>query len=226
MGHNGTLLHDLRGLAAWLAALNRQARAILIKIDPSTVAFNGDTSQFSLTERKDLLSKLEQQIHLTSDWPSASALNALTGSNGIPIIQDLTNSPTRFKNRQTLVCSLLKGFSPVYHASTCNSDWETDYKSLLEIVSDRSWKSNVRCEALSVLNRVLYNVPERNIVLRKILNKLIQNGVPDEKHDLRGTLLNLIYPDELRPGEIWNYLAIEPATDSPRPLSQLFLESR
>ena len=213
MGHNGTLLPDLRGLAAWLAALNRQARATLIRIDPSTVAFNGDISRFSSNERKKLLVKLEQQIHLTSDWPSASALTALSGSKGIPIIQDLTESPTRSKNRQALVYLLLQGFTPVYHAFTSESDWETDHKSLLEIVCDHSWQSNVRCEALGVLNRVLHNIPERNTVLRNILHKLKEHGVSDEKHDLRGTLLNLIYPDELRPAEIWNYLATGPAID-------------
>ena len=205
MEHNGILLPDLKGLAAWLAALNVEARAILIQDDPSTVAFNGDTRGFSPTERSQLLAKLEQQIHLDSDGPSAFALNALTGNEGIPIIQDLTNSPERSQNRQTLVYLLLRGFSQTY-SHTSASDWRTDHESLMNIVRDHSWQSNVRCEALAALNRILHHTPQRNTVLRGILKELQEKHISDEQHDLRGTLLCLIYPNELRPAEIWDYL--------------------
>ena len=205
MEHNGILLPDLKGLAAWLAALNVEARAILIQDDPSTVAFNGDTRGFSPTERSQLLAKLEQQIHLDSDGPSALALNALTGNEGIPIIQDLTNSPERSQNRQTLVYLLLRGFSQTY-SHTSASDWRTDHESLMNIVRDHSWQSNVRCEALAALNRILHHTPQRNTILRGILKELQEKHISDEQHDLQGTLLCLIYPNELRPSEIWDYL--------------------
>jgi hypothetical protein len=212
MEHNGVLLPDLRGLAAWLAALNGQARTILIQIDPSTVAFNGDTKGFSPAERNKLLANLEQQIHLNSNWPSAAALNALTGNEGIPIIQDLTNSPERSKNRQMLVYLLLRGFSQMYsHASA--SDWRTDHAILMNIVRDQSWQSNVRCEALGALSRILHRIPQRGTLLRDILQELQEKHIPDEKHDLQGTLLDLTYPDELRPAEIWDYLVAGPITD-------------
>ena len=205
MEYNGLLFPDLRGLAAWLAALNTQARAILIQVDPSTVAFNGDTTGFSPIERNKLLAKLEQQIHLNSDWPSAAALNSLTGREGIPIIQDLANSPERSQNRQTLVYLLLRGFSQMYsHTST--SDWRTNREILMNIVCDHSWQSNVRCEALAALSRILHHIPQRSTILRGLLKELQEKRISDERHDLQGTLLCLIYPDELRPAEIWDYL--------------------
>ena len=212
MEDNGILLPDLKGLAAWLAAFNSQARTILIRVDPIAVAFNGDASEFSPIERTQLLTKLEQQIHLNSEWPSAAALNALTGNTGIPIIQDLTNSTERSKNRQTLVYWLLRGFSQRY-SHTSVSDWRTDHESLMKIVRDHSWQSGVRCGALDALSRILHHVPQRSILLREILKELQEKHISDEKHDLRGTLLYLTYPDELRPAEIWDYLVIEPATD-------------
>lgn len=212
MEHNGILLPDLRGLAAWLAALNRQARAILIQVDPSTVAFNGDTRGFSPIERDKLLAKLEQQIDLNSEWPSAAALSALTGNEGIPIIQDLTNSTERSKNRQTLVYWLLRGFSQRY-SHTSVSDWRTDHESLMRIVRDHSWQSGVRCQALGALSRILHNIPQRSNLLRDILKELQEKRISDEQHDLRGTLLYVIYPDELRPAEVWDYLVAGPVTD-------------
>lgn len=211
MEHNGILLQDLRGLAAWLAAFNGQARAILIQLDPSTVAFNGDTRGFRPTERDKLLTKLEQQIHLNSEWPSAAALNALTGNEGIPIIQDLTNSTERSENRQTLVYWLLRGSSQRY-SHTSVSDWRTDHESLMKIVLDHGWQSSVRCEALGALSRILHHVPQRSILLRDILKELQEKRISDEQHNLRGKLLYLIYPDELRPAEVWDYLVARPAT--------------
>ena len=210
--HNGILLPDLRGLAAWLAALNSQARAILIQVDPSAVAFNGDTRGFSRDERNELLAKLEQQIHLNSDWPSAAALNALTGNEGIPIIQDLTNSLERSKNRQTLVYLLLRGFSQTYFHTNV-SDREADHESLLNIVRDHSWQTNVRSEALVALSRIRRQFPRRSTLLKDILKELQEKHISDEKHDLQGALLYLTYPDELCPAEVWDYLVTGPATD-------------
>ncbi len=212
MEHNGLLLPDLRGLAAWLAALNGQARAILIQVDPGTVAFNGDTRGFSPKERKELLAKLEQQIHLNSEWPSTAALNALTENGGIPIIQRLTNSKERSENRQTLVYLLLRGFSQTY-VHTSVSDREVNRESLLNIVRDHSWQSNVRCEALAALSRILRHTPQRSTLLKDILKELQEKHISDEKHDLHGRLLHLTYPDELRPAEVWDYLVVGPTTN-------------
>ena len=212
MEHNGVLLPDLRGFAAWLAALNGQARPILIQLDPSTVAFNGDTLGFNPSERNKLLVKLEQHIHLNSDWPSAAALNALTGNEGIQIIQDLTNSPERSINRQTLVRLLLWGYSQMYSHSSA-SNWRPDYESLMNIVRDHSWQLDVRCEALAALSRILRHTPQRNTLLRDILKELQEKYISDERHDLQGTLLCLIYPDELCPAEVWDYLVAGPTTD-------------
>lgn len=212
MGHNGTLLPDLRGLAAWLAALNDQARAILTEIDPRTVAFNGDTSGFSTYERKKLLVKLEQQIHLSSDWPSTPTLYALMGNEDSSIIQEFANSPERSKNRQTLVYMLLRGITKMYF-HTGASDRESNYENLLNIVRDHHWKSDVRCEALAALNRILHCTSWRSDKLQQILTKLQKKNIEDENHDLQGALLHLMYPSELQPAEIWDYLVMEPATD-------------
>ncbi len=212
MEHNGLLFSDLRVLAAWLAALNVQARAILIQVDPSTVAFNGDTRGFRCTERSQLFASLEQQIHSNFGWPFAADSRALIGNEGISIIQDLTNSPERSRNRQTLISSILWRLSQT-DSHTSASDWRTNREILMKIVRDQSWQSDVRCEALAALNRILHHTPQRNTLLRGILKELQEKRISDEKHDLLGTLLDLIYPDGLRPAKIWDYLVAGPATN-------------
>jgi len=203
MEHNGILLPDLRGLAAWLASLNSQARTILIQIDPTTIAFNGDTRGFSPDERSELLAQLEQHIHLNSDVPLAWTPYALIGNEGMSIIRNLTDLPERSKNRQILVYLLLRGLSQTCHPLNV-SDREADHETLLNILRDPSWKSNVRCEALATLGRILHDSPQRGTLLRGIFNELIEKNILDEKQELQNALLFILYPDEISPADIWD----------------------
>ena len=114
MGYDGIPFPDLRGLTAWLAAFNSQTRETLIHADPIAVAFNGDASNFSPEERKNLLANLEQCTDLADAWPSESALGALAGTEGISFIWELTKSPERSESKQILVHRLLRGVSQIY----------------------------------------------------------------------------------------------------------------
>lgn len=212
MGHDGIPFPDLRGLAAWLAAFNPQARTTLIHADPVAVAFNGDASSFSYEERRELLHHLERSIDLNYTWPSATVLGALAGHQGTSLVWELTDSSERSDNRQNLVYKLLRGVSQKY--SDANIDGrntpgipsETDRKNLLNIVYDSSWDLSVRREALHALSRMLTGNPNRATILRKILMDLKENRLRDKKNDLRGDLLDILYPSELQPSEIWDYL--------------------
>ena len=211
-GHDGIPFPDLRGLAAWLAAFNPEARTALIHADPIAVAFNGDTSRFSHEERRELLNNLERSIDLTYTWPSAAALEALAGHQGTPFVWELTDSPERSDSRQNLVYYLLQGVSQRQYGvnvdgkKTSETPSEIDCKNLRKIVYDSSWDRSVRREALRALNRTLTRNPNRPAVLQKILADLKENRLQDKKNDLRGDLLDFLYPSELQPSEIWDYL--------------------
>ena len=114
MGYDGIPFPDLRGLTAWLAAFNPQTRATLIHADPIAVAFNGDASNFSPEERRNLFANLERCVDLADAWPCESALGALAGTEGISFIWELTKSPERSESKQTLVHRLLRGVSQIY----------------------------------------------------------------------------------------------------------------
>lgn len=212
MGHDGIPFPDLRGLAAWLAAFNPQARTTLIHADPVAVAFNGDASSFSHEERRELLNNLERSIDLNYTWPSATVLGALAGHQGTSLVWELIDSSERSDNRQNLVYKLLRGVSQKY--SDANIDGknllgipsETDRKNLLNIIYDSSWNLTIRREALRVLNRMLTKNPNRVTILREILLASKENRLADKKNDLRSELLDILYPDELQPSEIWDYL--------------------
>ena len=211
MGYDGIPFPDLRGMAGWLAALNPQARATLIHADPIAVAFNGDASSFKPEERRQLLENLERSIDSRYTWPSAAALGALAGNQGISVIWELANSCIHSKNRQTLIYMLLRGISQSAIKYTENeyspsTHLEDDCKKLLEIIHESRWKSNVRCEALHTLNKVLTDSPNRGLILRRLIKDLDENSLPDHGNDLRGTVLHLLYPGELHPEEVWDYL--------------------
>ena len=217
-GYDGIPLPDLRGLAGWLAAFNRRARETLIHTDPIAVAFNGDASSFNSKERRQLLENLEHNIDLQYAWPSEAALGALAGRQGVSVIWKLANSPIRSENRQILVYMLLLGISQMNatthvereHFSTTHLD--EDCENLLKIIHDRSWKSNVRCEALRAIDVLLINSRDRGIRLRSLIKDLDANRLSDHGNELRGTILTLLYPGELRPAELWDHLATDNST--------------
>ncbi|MCY4672915.1 MAG: hypothetical protein OXD43_03970 [Bacteroidetes bacterium] len=219
MGEDGVPLPDLRGLAAWLAALNPKARQVLIQADPIAVAFNGDTSSFSPEERRKLLEYLERSIDLTYTWPSAAALGTLAGNQGMSLARELADSSIRSENRQTLVYQLLRGVSQMHagmdRKNIPENQLAIDRENLLHIIYDPSWRADVRGQALRALNRVLTGAPDRGATLRRILDDLAENRLLDETTSLRGTVLEFLYPGELQPSEVWGYLLTGPAEHDP-----------
>ena len=218
LGHDGIPLPDLRGLSAWLAALNPQARPTLIRVDPVAVAFDGDASSFGPRERRELFENLENSIELGRVWPSTVALGALAGPQGKSAIWELTASSVRSDARQQLVFLLLSGFSRMFHGGraegsvVAGAQSDADRVALLEIVRDATWWSDIRCRALVVLDQVLAGSPIRFSTLRGLVGDVEDKRLPDERNRLLGTLLDLLYPGDLLPAEVWDHLAVRPYT--------------
>lgn len=216
MGHDAIPLPDLRGLSAWLAAVNPQARPTLIRADPVGVAFDGDTSDFGWKERKELFENLENSSELGIVWPSVVSLVALGGGQGKSAIWELTGSSVRSDARQRLVRLLLSGFSRILDGARAEgivvSGPQSDSHGveLLEIVRDATWWSDVRCKALVALNQVLSDSPIRGTTLRGLVKDIKNERLPDEENKLLGTLLNLMYPRDLPPAEVWGHLEVLP----------------
>ncbi len=215
MGDDAIPLPDLRGLSAWLAAVSPQARTTLIRADPVAVAFDGDASSFEARERRELFENLEKSTEFGRVWPSVVALGAFAGSQGKAVIWELTASSLRSDVRQHLVLLLLSGFPRMVHSRTEGSigppaQSASDRVVLLDIVRDATWWSDVRCQALRVLDQVLYDNPIRCATLRGLVEDIEEERLPDERNKLFGTLLDIMYPRDLPPAEIWDHLAVPP----------------
>ncbi len=217
LGHDGIPLPDLRGLSAWLAAFNPDARRTLIQADPTAVAFDGDASGFTLEERWELFERLEKSTELGRVWPSTVSLGALAGSRDRAALRELVSSSERSSARQNLVRLLLSGLASTRRSGgdgdvALGAESEADRRELENIVRDPTWRADVRSEALSALERVLRDDPARRPLLRGLLSELKEGRLPDDENRLLGTLLDSLYPGDLPPGEIWNYLAVVPFT--------------
>ena len=216
LGHDGIPLPDLRGLSAWIASLNPEARTVLIRADPIAVAFGGDATNFTPGERRELFTHLESSPRLPLVWPSAAALGALAGGRDGSALWESISSPVRTDARQTLVARLLTGFAQNLRATTADRgpapvpDVDLAHQVLLRIVRDDTWRDNVRCEAIAGLDRLLADSPDRCVVLRQILSDIEAGRLSDEDNELLGTLLAQMYPHDLAPEEIWDHLATRP----------------
>lgn len=219
-GEDGIPLPDLRGLSAWLAAGHPRARASLIRADPVAVAFNGDASGFTARERRELFEGLEGSPGLARVWPSAVALGALAGERDGSAIRELTASSSRSDARQHLVLRLLSGFSRMFQAraeasggraAPSGSDHsDSDRVALLDVVRDPTWWSDVRRQALHALDLVLAGHPIRRATLRGLLADVGRTRLPDERNEILGTLLDIMYPEDLAPADVWGFLDATP----------------
>ena len=212
MGYDGNTLPDLRGLGAWLASFNPKARRILVHADPVAIAFNGDASSFSHGERRELLINLERSIDHHHFWPSLASLGALVGNQEASLVWELTGLPDRSEKRQILIYQLLRGVTHMYSVMSMKQDLtgdarpETIRKNLLNIVYDSSWREGIRCEALHALNLILLDNPNGESIFYKLLTDLQLDFLRDKQNGLRGMVLDFLYPSELPPSEVWDYL--------------------
>ena len=76
-GEDESVVTELRGLSAWLAAQCKNARADLIERDPTGVGLYGDSRGFSLDEKRALLRALKLGAsRLDCVWRTAAAFGA------------------------------------------------------------------------------------------------------------------------------------------------------
>ncbi len=212
IGFDGVLFSDLQGLIAWLAAFNSQIRSTMIQWDPMALAFNGDVTKFSIIERRSLCANLGRSHELADAWSCVSALGVLTGTERLSLIWELTKSYERSEGINRLIYLLLQGIPEIYTMMEVSgggipkSQCEINQGHLLKIVSDPSWDDYVRCKALDVLDIILDGNSLRGTIFRGLLKDVTEGRCPDIKNDLRGALLKHMYPSELQPLEIWEYL--------------------
>ena len=204
-GHDGSVVTPLRGLSAWLAAHSRPARAELIDRDPIGVGLYGDIHDVSTDEKRRLLTSLTGVI--TKLWlgpTTASAFSPLAVPDLEPVFRQILGDRCRSKEHQLLaefVLRVLSAGGPLSGVA----------RVALRIVRDETWRPQVQVRALDAFIHTCVDPTCRTDTLKELLNEVHAGHLADPHDDLRGTLLTSLYPAELSPADVWDYLPQEPA---------------
>ena len=204
-GADGVVVSEMRGVSGWLAAQCRSARNLLIERDPIGVALYGDIQGFATEERGRLLRALGRREVLTSLWRETPwfemgpATAALTSPDMEPVISDILTDRSRDSDHQGLIqfaLTLLGRGSPLPRLAL----------PLLDMARDETWPPRVRSLALNVFLHATAGGESHRTELKELLAGIHAGTVPDPDNEMRGALLARLYPKELPPSSIWDYL--------------------
>ena len=199
-GEDGTVVTEMRGLSAWLAAHCQDARSDLIDRDPIGVGLYGDIREFSPDEKRALLKALNREgFRLGSVFPTVAAFGGLATSDMESVFKELLASSCRSRDHQMLTELVLRNLGQGEALPSLS-------QILLEIIRDDTWWPRINTPALDAFIH-LHNSQDKTSKLKALLADIHTENVSDPNNELLGTLLTQLYPQELPPSEVWNYLS-------------------
>lgn len=201
-GEDGIVVTEQRGLSAWLAAYSGKARGHLIERDPVGVALYGDIRAFLVGEKRKLLASLHREAsRLDLAYATASAFGPLATPATEKEFREILLDPRHDVAHQQLVAFIL---CVLEHAAPLPNL----ASALLGIVRDGSWPPRIKELALDAFLHHRGRGVESGIgaELGDLLTDIRSGVIPDPDREMFGTLLMRLFPDEVPPSEIWNYL--------------------
>ena len=199
-GEDGTVVTEMRGLSAWLAAHCKDARADLIERDPIGVGLYGDIREFSFDEKRKLLGTLHRDIDRLGSVERAAAFGPLATPDMEPVLGEILEDDNRDQDHQKFTGFLLR---VLRESASIPGLSET----LLEIVRDDRWWPWINSLALDAF---IHNCPdseEKTSRLKILLADIHTESLSDPNNELLGTLLAHFYPHDLPLSEVWTYLS-------------------
>ena len=206
---------SLRGLSAWLATHSREARPRLIDADPVGVGLYGDISDLTPHEKEQLLESLstfagEAPVlgHQRQDDRSygyrddtAWAFRCLATADMVPAMRGLINDSNTAASNDRLAVLILEALS---HADDPHSvaDLEEDLEAILW---SGSQAAPIKRGALDAYLHIAPTSDDRTRSLRRLLDAVQDGSVPDTDDEVRGRLLETLYPEMVTPSEVWRY---------------------
>ena len=201
VGEDGTVVTEMRGLSAWLAAHCENARADLIERDPIGVGLYGDIRKFSTDEKRALLKSLNSEgVRLDPLWNMTAAFGALATPDMESVLMSILSDSNRDRDHQMFtdfVLRVLRKGGPLPNLS----------EFLIEIVRDGTRWPRVNYAALDAF---IHNCPdsrEKTGKLKALLADIHTGSLSDDDNELLATLLAQLYPHDLPPSEVWDYLS-------------------
>ncbi len=205
---DGRVVGALRGLSAWLAAHAPGARRQLIDADPLSVGLYGDIQQFSSEDKLRLfksLAELAAQEHLLGrEYGTVEAFRSLASADMASSIKELLNSAEALEERiiEFVLKVVSKADEPELEALN------SLVPDLEKILFDMSSSVPVRTAALDAHIRIAPREDGRTEKLTQLLTQAHQREIPDPDDELRGTLLEFLYPISVPPSDVWPYITL------------------
>ena len=205
---DGRVVSALRGLSAWLATHAPQARHQLIEADPLGVGLYGDIQQFTSEDKQHLLKSLAglaaQEHLLGCEYGTVEAFRSLASADMATSIEELLSRAEALDER--VAEFVLKVVSK---ADESELEALSDLvPHLEEILFDNSSSVPIRTAALDALLRVAPLEDGRTEDLVRLLTQAHQREIPDPDDELRGTLLQFLYPTSVTPSDVWPYVTL------------------
>jgi len=204
---DGRVVTALRGLSAWLAARSSEARPDLIAADPVGVGLYGDIARFDPEERQRLLEELPTSL-VTSEgfWDdTAWAFRSLASARMVPALREVLSrvgERTDGDRFATLILGVLRHAESPPAVAGLSTD-------LMDLVRADAVPSFLRRQALAAYRHVSTGSEGRDETLTGLMEAIHAGSVSDPDDDLRGTLLEELYPDAIPPWEVWDHLRFQ-----------------
>ena len=209
-GADGTVAPSLRGVAAWLATLNSDARLRLVEQVPFDVLTAGDPVVLSPDQKRCLvraLAQLPQHRGFMLRRTSPAVRSALADSETMEFLRNCIAENDPETQPQSVVEFLFKVLAdePSTHGAP-------SVREAVAVARDDRWMFAARKQALAAAMKIAEHDDKCVNLLKGMLEDLNAGRVKDSDQELRGRLVEGLYPRHLKPSEIPPLLprAIEP----------------
>jgi hypothetical protein len=198
-GADGGIVEPLRGLLGWLAVHDARDRQHLIRLDPMSVALNGDVATFGSTDKHVLLEALRDEAQRnpwfrTQHWNS-HPFAALATPEMADALANVLSDHSADPSQQALVNFVLNALNqgaPMPALRALIEAWVEDaavwFDNRLDALS--AWK---RCTGFDHVKALEW------------LDQLHHGQIPDRDARLAGVLLLDLYPKHVGPEEVLRY---------------------
>ena len=182
-GEDGTVVTEMRGLSAWLAALCEDARADLIERDPIGVGLYGDIREFSTDEKRALLESLDREAsRLGSVLLKTAPFGGLASPDMESVLREILEDSKRDKDHQTFTRFVLEILG---EGSTLPGLSDV----LLKMVRDDTWWPDINVSALLAFIDTYPEGQDKTSKLEALLADVDAGNVSDPNNQFLKNLL-------------------------------------
>ena len=206
-GGDGIVVTEMRGLSAWLAVQCPDARPFLMDSDPIGVCLYGDIHEFTISEKLELLESLRMRTDLLSVFlPPDAAVSLTTPDMALAIMEALSEAPGGRENERFILflLSILSRGRRLQQLS----------EMLFDMILDSGRSSTARQLALEAFLHNTERGDDRVGKLKDLLAGIRTGRIPDPDCGLLDLVMSELYPEELTPPEIWDYIPEGGSTNS------------